>query len=199
MHVGATRRELVRTGIGVAAAGSLAVRAASAVAAASETAVEAQALSYALQTERLAVIAYRQVLGANVVSPAVAPELQVLLAQDLQHVARLERALRQLGAVPPQGPAGVAAAQAMLSAHGVHRSLTAVRSQHDGLRVLIDAESLTEGAYFKGIPQLQDAALVRLSVEIMGSDSQHWAILSGIQHPGDLTMSVPYPFVQGSP
>jgi Ferritin-like domain len=199
MQVGATRRELVRTGIGVAAAGSLAGLAASAVAATSPTAAETEALSYALQTERLSVIVYRQVLASNVVSAGVASQLRVLLGQDLQHAARLEQVLRKMGAAIPQGPTGVAAAQAMLREHSIHRSLTALHSQYDGLRLLIDAESLTEGAYFKAIPDLQDSALIRLSVAIMGSDAQHWAVLSGIQHPGDFTTSVPYPFVQGSP
>jgi rubrerythrin len=198
MQVGATRRDLVKTGIGVAAAGSLAMRAASAVAATTVSAAEVQALSYALQTERLAVIIYRQVLASDVASSRVASELRVLLGQDLQHLAKLEQVLKQMGAVIPQGPTGVAAAQAMLLQHGIHRSLTALHSQHDGLRVLIDAESLTEGAYFKAIPELEDQALVRLSVEILGSDAQHWAVLSSIQHDGDPTMAVPYPFVQGS-
>jgi hypothetical protein len=199
MQVGATRRELVRTGIGVAATGSLAAVAASALASAPATPAEARVLSYALQTERLSVAVYQQVLAAHVVTPGVASQLRVLLAQDLQHVAKLEQVLRRMGAALPQGPAGVAAAQAMLSRHGVHRSLTAMHTQHDGLRLLIDAESLTEGAYFEAIPELQEPALVRLSIAIMGSDSQHWAVLSGIQHPGDLMMSIPYPFVQGSP
>lgn len=199
MQVGATRRDLVRTGIGVAAGGSLALRATSAMAAANTTMRETQALSYALQTERLGVIVYQQVLASHVVSPGVASELRVLLGQDLQHVSKLEQVLKRMGAVVPQGPTGVPAAQAMLQRHGIHRSLTALHTQHDGLRLLIDVESLTEGAYFKAIPELQDPALVRLSVAIMGSDSQHWAVISGIQHPGDYSMSVPYPFVQGSP
>lgn len=199
MQVGATRRDLVKAGIGVAAGGSLAMRAASAVAATTATKGEAQALSYALQTERLAVIVYRQVLASDVASPSVASELRVLLGQDLQHLAKLEQVLKQTGVAIPQGPTGVAAAQAMLRQHSIHRSLTALHSQHDGLLLLIDAESLTEGAYFKAIPELQDPALVRLSVELLGSDAQHWAVLSSIQHDGNPMRAVPYPFVQGSP
>jgi hypothetical protein len=199
MEGGTTRRDLVRGGIGIAAAGSLVVGAASAAAAGTATAAEAQALSYALQTERLSVIAYRQALATSVLSPAVVPQLRTLMSQDLQHAAKLEQVLTQMGAALPQGPDAVAAAQAMLGEHGVHRSLTALQTQYDCLKLLIDAESLTEGAYFKGIPELQDPALVRLSTAILGSDAQHWTVLGGIQHPGDLTMSVPYPFVQGSP
>lgn len=198
MQGGATRRDLVRGGIGLAAAGSVLLRSASAEAAASATSAETEALSYALQTERLSVIVYRTVLATSVVTPAVVPQLRVLLSQDLQHAARLTQVLTQMGAPLPQGPTGVRAAQAMFLEHGIHRSLTALETQYDCLRLLIDAESLTEGAYFKGIPQLQDPALVRLSTEILGSDAQHWAVLSLIQHPGEVMIAVPYPFVQGS-
>lgn len=198
MQAGATRRDLVKRGIGVAAAGSVAMGTASAIAATSAAAGEAQALSYAVETERLAVIAYRQVLASGVASPSVASELRVLLGQDLEHLAKLEQVLKQMGVAIPQGPTGVAAAQAMLRQHGIHRSLTALHSQHDGLRLLIDAESLAEGAYFAAIPELRDPALVRLCVAILGSDAQHWTALSSIQHNGNPMIAVPYPFVQGS-
>lgn len=199
MEARATRRDLVKRGIGLAAAGSLTAGAAAASAASSAVAVETQALSYALEIERVAVIAYRQVLATNVLSPGVRSQLPVLLAQDLEHATKLEQALKQLGAALPQGPSGVAAAQALLAKHDVHRSLTVLPTQHDCLRLLINIESLSEGAYFAAIPELQGQALVQLGVTIMGSDAQHWTVLSGIQHSGDVTLSVPYPFVQGSP
>jgi rubrerythrin len=192
-----TRRGLVRSGIGLAAAGSLLARAASATAAQSSS--EARTLSYALQTERLAVIGYQQVLGSGVLSPSVRSQLEELLAQDRQHVSALEPILRRIGAALPAGPASVAEAQTMLNQHQIHRSLTKLPTQHDGLRVMIDIESLAEGAYFKAIPTLTDATVVRISASIMGSDAQHWTVLSYIQHHGDVTISVPYPFVQGSP
>lgn len=198
METKATRRDLVRRGIGLAVAGSLTVGATAASAATSAASGEAQALSYALEIERVAVLAYRQVLATNVLSAGVRSELQVMLAQDLEHVAKLERALRQLGAVLPSGPTGTAAAHALLAEHHVHRSLTVLPTQHDCLRVLIDVESLSEGAYFKAMPDLTDRTLIELTVAIMGSDSQHWTVLSNFQHSGNTMISVPYPFVQGS-
>jgi hypothetical protein len=169
------------------------------LAAGSPSVAEVEALSHALETERLAEIAYRQVLATNVLKTSVRSQLGVLLAQDQEHVARLEEVLTRLGASLPQGPTGVAAAQAMLAKHGVHRSLSALPTQHDCLRILIDVESLTEGAYFKAIPALADPTLLQLSVAIMGSDAQHWTVLSRIQHHGDPLKAVPYPFVEGSP
>lgn len=160
---------------------------------------QTQALSYALQVERLGVIAYRQVLATSVLSADVRAQLQRLAAQEGQHVTRLEQALAGLGAGVPPGPASVADAQKILAQHQVHLSLTGLSSQRDCLRLLIDVESLTEGAYFKAIPQLSEPSLLRSAIEIMGSDAQHWTILSGIQHDGNVGLSVPYPFVQGSP
>ena len=156
-------------------------------------------LAYALQTERLGVIAYRQALATSVLSNGVAQQLQLLMGQEREHVARLEQVLGQVGAPVPLGPDTVAAAQAILAAHQVDVSLTDLPSEHACLRLLIDVESLTEGAYFKAIPQLEQPSLLRVGIEIMGSDSQHWTVLSGLQHRGDVGLSVPYPFVQGSP
>lgn len=196
---GTTRRGLVRSGVGLAAAGSLVAEAASAAAAAGSAASEAQTMSYALETERLAVIGYQQVLATDVLDPPVRSQLQELLAQDRQHVAALERILRRLGAPLPPGPASVAAAQRLLTQHQIHRSLTHLPTQHDCLRVMIDIESLTEGAYFEAMSTLTDATLLRTSAAMMGSDAQHWTVMSDIQHHGDVTISVPYAFVKGSP
>jgi hypothetical protein len=194
----ATRRELIAGTAGLTAVASLSAGGAPA-AALPAAGSEAQALSYALGIERVGVIAYRQVLASGVVSSGVSAQLRLLEAQEKQHVAKLEQVLRQLGAAVSHGPAGVAAAQAVLTQHQVHRSLTVFTTQHDCLRLLIDVESLTEGGHFKAIAQLEHPALIQLSVALMGSDAQHWAVLSSIQHNGDVMQAVPYPFVQGSP
>lgn len=190
-----TRRELVTGAAAFAAAASLGVASASAA----TTAAQARAFSYALQVERVGVIAYGRVLSTSVLSAEVRSQLQTLLAQERQHVAKLEQVLTGLGASVTQQPATVSAAQALLSRHQVTLSLTDLPTQQDCLRLLIDVESLTEGAYFKAVPQLEQASQLRVAIELMGSDAQHWSILSGLQHGGDVSLSVPYPFVQGSP
>jgi hypothetical protein len=188
----------VRAGVGLAASLG-AWRAADALAAAPPGShAEAEAMAYALQIERLAVIVYRQALSTDVLAPRVRSQLTLLMGEERQHVVELERILNGLGASAPPGPDDVAAAQALLTRHQIHRSITNIPTQHDALRVLIDVESLTEGAYFKAMPVLQEASLIRASAEMMGSDAQHWTILAGIQHHGDVSISVPYPFVQGS-
>jgi rubrerythrin len=192
-----TRRELIAGAAAAAAAASLTVGAASASAATSAGS-EADAMSYALEVERVGVIAYNQVLATSVLSASVREQLQVLAAQERQHVAKLERIVAGLGAQVSPEPATVAAAQVILDEHQAGVSLTALSNEHDCLRLLVDVESLTEGAYFKGIPQLEQPSLLRVSLQLMGSDAQHWTVLSGLQHGGDVSLSVPYPFVQGS-
>lgn len=191
-----TRRELVTGVAAFAAATSFGVASASAAASAG---AQAHAFSYALQVERLGVIAYGRVLSTSVLSAHVRAQLQTLLAQEHQHVTKLEQVLTGLGASVTQHPATISAAQALLGQHRVSLSLTDLPTQQDCLRLLIDVESLTEGAYFKAVPLLEQPSLLRAAVELMGSDAQHWTILSGLQHGGDVSLSVPYPFVQGSP
>jgi len=194
----ATRRELVWRAGGLAAGLSV-WGGGEALARAVGADPQVRALAYALQMERLGVIVYGQTLATNVLTPAVRRQLGLLAAEERQHVGRLEQLLAQLGArIPSPSPRDVAAAQALLTRHQVHRSITHIPTQHDALRVLIDVESLTEGAYFKAVSVLQEPALIRAAAELMGSDAQHWSVLSGIQHHGDVMISVPYPFVQGS-
>jgi hypothetical protein len=192
-----TRRSLLRDAIGVTATASLAVALAPTEAEAG-TGSENAAIAHALVAERVAVIAYRQVLSRGALSAGASAQLRLLLAQEQRHVARLEQALAGLRATVPAGP-DTTAAQTFLSQNGVSTSLTAALTQHDALKLLIDVESLTEGAYFTAIPQLMHPGLIKISLEMMGSDAQHWTVLSGIQHDGDVVLSVPYPFVQGTP
>jgi hypothetical protein len=188
---------VIRDAIGLGGAASMAAALAPAQAEAA-TGSENAAISHVLLAERVAVIAYRQALARNVLGPAASAQVRLLLAQEDQHVAKLEKALAGLGAPVPAGPSNLAAAQSFLSQNSVSPNLTAIPTQHDALRLLINVESLTEGAYFTSIPKLVHPALIQLSVEMMGSDAQHWTALSGIQHDGDVVLAVPYPFVQGT-
>jgi hypothetical protein len=154
-------------------------------------------LARTLRIEQLVVIAYERVLASGLVAPAVSAQLHTVLGQEHRHVAVLERALRELSAMPPQ--TSNAAAQRELAAHHVQVGLNSLGDQHDCLKLLIDVESLAEGAYFAAISKLTDPRLLRTSIAAMGCEAQHWTLLSAIQHPGKLYRSVPYPFVQGSP
>ncbi|HUE27083.1 MAG TPA: ferritin-like domain-containing protein, partial [Solirubrobacteraceae bacterium] len=185
-----TRRQLLAAGTALSASALLGPGLAEAAPAPPPS--DSAVLARTLRVEQLVVTAYRNVLGAGVVTAAVASRLRTMLAQELAHVAALERALRDLGAVIPQ--TGASAAQRELSAHQVHLSLTRLPTQHECLRLLIDVESLAEGAYFGAISKLTDPGLLRTSAEAMGCEAQHWTVLSALQHHGDVTRSVPYPF-----
>lgn len=194
-----TRRELMQAGIAATAASAAALARPEPARAASAAAMpgDAALLAHTLRVEQLVVIAYRSVLASGVVAAAVAGQLQAMLAQELQHVAVLERRLRALGAPLPH--TSTPGAQDVLGKRHVHLSLTRLRNQHECLKLLIDVESLAEGAYFSAIAKLSDPALIQESTEAMGCEAQHWTVLSALQHHGDVTRSVPYPFVQGSP
>jgi hypothetical protein len=171
---------------------------ASTAAAAGAAETDAQALASALGVEQLLIVAYRQVVAAPVLSPAARSELRVLLGQEEQHVAALERGLAGLGARPTNALPSLAVAQAQLNRHHVPWRLTRLRTERACLKLLIDAESVAEDAYFSAIAQLQDPALIRTCAAIMGSEAQHWTVLSAILNNGDVSKAVPYPFV-GSP
>lgn len=193
MHVRPTRRQLLAAGTAASASALLLPELAEAAPAPSDSAV----LTRTLRIEQLVVTAYRNVLASGVLTAAVASRLRAMLAQEQGHVAVLERGIRALGATIP--PITASAAQRELTAHHVHLSLVHLPNQHECLRLLIDIESLAEGAYYSAISKLSDPGLVRTSAEAMGCEAQHWTVLSALQHHGDVTRSVPYAFVQGSP
>jgi hypothetical protein len=87
---------------------------------------------------------------------------------------------------------------ALLAKHHVPGSLTDLHSRADCLRLLVNLESVAEGAYFTALKTLGSAELVRLSAEVMACEAQHWTVLSGLRNPGLYVKSVPWPFVTGS-
>jgi ferritin-like protein len=194
----ATRRQLLSSAIAASAVSSAAVQPAAAASTTASPQSESEALSRALSVERLVVVAYHDVLSSGVITPGARRQLRRLLAQEHEHVAAVEGALRMLGAAIPPPPASPAAAQSALARHNVHLALGRLRTQHQCVRLLIDVESLAEGAYFAAVAKLSDPKLVKMSVEIMGCEAQHWTVLSALQHHGDVSRAVPYPFVQGS-
>jgi hypothetical protein len=103
-----------------------------------------------------------------------------------------------MGAPAPTGPLDIQAGDAMLDKHHVPGSLGDLHTRHDSLRLLVDLESVAEGAYYTALKTLGSAALVRLSAQIMACEAQHWTVVSGLRNPGDYVKSVPWPFVTGS-
>lgn len=197
MRRGATRRELLRNAAAAGVLASSLARPGLAQAATSPTESDAAVLAHTFEVEKLVAGAYVFALGSDRLRPRVRTQLQGMLSQELKHISALRGALRALDTPVPRVRA--ASAQAKLTANHIHVNLAQIPSQHTALKLLIDVESLAEGAYFSAISKLSDPSLLRTCTEVMGCEAQHWTLLSALQHHGDVTRSVPYPFVQGSP
>jgi hypothetical protein len=202
---GTTRRELVRGGVAATIGGALGggvidaiARPADAWGASARAGAGAAALTRALRIEQLVVIAYERVLSAGALNPTSTDTVRGFYLHELQHVSMLRRMLLDLGAAIPSPPSDTASVQRGLNSHHVFRSLTQLGTERDCLRLLIDIESVAEGAYFDAVATLRDAGRMRTAAGIMGCEAQHWTILSGLLNGYNVMRSVPYPFVAGS-
>jgi hypothetical protein len=195
-----TRRELVRGGLAAGVGGALgrSILAAPVASAAAGSAGDADVLSKTLSVEQLVVFSYQRAVGSGALESGVAGQIRGMLSQELRHVATLESVLRSLGARIPAAPRDVASAQRALATHHVVRSLTDLHTQFNCLKLLIDVESVAEGAYFSAIASLSDPGRVRTAAGIMGCEAQHWTIISELLNDYNVMRSVPYPFVAGS-
>ena len=180
----------------VGVAGGVAVVGASAAADAPVS--DSDALSKALEVERLMVLAYRRVLDSGALETDIAPAVGPYLTHELQHVAAVSGQLRSMGESPATGPLSLDAAGAMLSKHNIPGSLTDLQSQNDCLRLLVNLESLAEGVYFTALKTLSKPGLQQLAAQIMACEAQHWTAISGLRNPGQYVKAVPWPFVTGS-
>ncbi len=195
MRARVTRRQLV---VGAAsAAGGIAVTPAAALA---DTGVpsDSQELSKVLEVERLVVLGYRRVLASGAVGADDEAVLEPFLAHELEHVSTVAARLEALGASADTGPLDVATGDSLLAKHHVPGSLTDLHSRTDCLRLLVNLESVAEGAYFTALKTLGTSELVTLSAQVMACEAQHWTVLSGLRNPGIYVKSVPWPFVTGS-
>lgn len=192
-----TRRQLLRGGIAATVLAS-AMAAPQLAGAAMPAPSDSDLVAAALGIEQLVVIAYRQALVSGALDTGAAHLMRRLLSHELVHAQTLRRELRRLGGTIPMPPASLAAAQADLARQQVTVSLLHLPDRHACLRLLIDVETVAEAAYYTGISGLRDPALVRTFIAAMGCEAQHWAVLSALQHGGDVDQAVPYAFVRGS-
>ena len=159
---------------------------------------DSEALSKALDVERLVVLAYRRVLASGALAADIERAITPYLAHEVEHVATVASQLRAIGESPATGPLSLDAAGAMLSKHNIPGSLTDLHSQNDCLRLLVDLESLAEGVYFTALKTLSKPGLQQLAAQIMACEAQHWTAVSGLRNPGQYVKAVPWPFVTGS-
>ena len=200
-----TRRELMAGAAGLVAVAGVAgvvggvggVGVGAAIAATSPPS-DAELLTKTLDVERLMVFAYERVLASGALSTGVQRALTPFLGQERAHVAAVAAALSRLGAPAPTAPLSLAQANVTLGQHNVSEGLTGLHTEHDCLKLLVDLESVAEGASYTPIKDLTRPDLVQMCAQIMACEAQHWTVLSGLRNPGQYIKAVPWPYVFGS-
>jgi hypothetical protein len=196
MERGATRRELIAAGVGAATGAALGVPALALADAPAPS--DAELLTKTLEVERLMVFAYGRVLGSGALTPGVQRAIAPHLGHEQAHVSAVAAQLTHLGASAPTGPLSLKAATDIVGKHDVSASLTDLRTQNACLKLLVDLESVAEGASYTPIKHLRRPELVQLCARIMACEAQHWTVLSGLRNPGQYVKAVPWPYVFGS-
>ncbi len=197
-----TRRQLASRAIAVAGLGATGPTAASLLSTAQSEAADAPQSDAGLLGELLAVelllsAVYEQVIRSALLSARGERVALKVLAQERTHAETLAIELRRLGGTAPATPAGASAIDKALADRHVSESLATLRTEHDCVSLLLDLESLAEGAYFKAISKLHDLRLLRVGAEIMANEAQHATLISEARRPGDISQSVPDAFVEG--
>jgi hypothetical protein len=185
-----TRRGLLAGGAAAALSAGAGLPGARALAVGGDGAV----LEQAIAVERLLAWGYERVLATQALAPAARSQVAALLGHERQHLSAVSGALGS----PAAGPLSDAAARRELHRHPIGADPDRLRTQHACVRLLVDLESVAEGAWFSAVARLQDPGLARLAAQIMASEAQHWTVLSDLSHPGDPVASVPNPFVRGT-
>jgi ferritin-like protein len=158
----------------------------------------AELLGKALEVERLLVLAYERVFASGALSPGIQRAIMPHLAHEHAHLSAVAAELTRLGAPAPTGPMSLKEASDALSQHDISDSLTDLHTQNACLKLLVDLESVAEGAYYTPLKDLTDPRLVRLSAQIMSCEAQHWTVVSGLRNPGQYVKAIPWPYVWGS-
>jgi hypothetical protein len=159
---------------------------------------DADLLSKTLEVERLMVFAYERVLASGALSPGFQRVITPFLGQERAHVSAVAAALTRLGAPASTDSLSLKQASDLLGQHSVSESLTGLHTQDACLKLLVDLESVAEGASYTPIRDLRRPDLVHMCAQIMACEAQHWTVLSGLRNPGEYVKAVPWPYVFGT-
>jgi hypothetical protein len=138
------------------------------------------------------------VLASGALSPGLQRAVGPHLAHEIAHVDAVAAQLRALGASALTGALDLKAAADLMGQHHVSDSLTDLHTQNECLKLLVDLESVAEGAYYTALKDLRSPGLQHLSAQIMACEAQHWTVLSGLRNPGQYVKAVPWPYVYGT-
>jgi len=198
-----TRRRLLSGAAGAGAAGGLGARLLAPDAdadARSRPLSDEEVLRRTLAVELLAVRLYERVLASRTLGSSAEQLAAQLLAHEREHVLTLSQALGGLAQHTGAGAASAASTareQPTPAARRLAGSSSHLGNAKDSLRLLIDLEEVTIGAYDQAVRQLRAPGALRTAAAIMATEAQHAMALSGLLHPVDMTKVVPDAFVEG--
>ncbi|MEJ7797667.1 MAG: ferritin-like domain-containing protein [Solirubrobacteraceae bacterium] len=167
------RRELLRRGFGLggalitASSIPLLLSVRNAFAAASG---DMEILEQAIGLERVAVLAYGEVIDGGLLSTRFTRIARRLRDHEQEHADALASALTDLGGTPPKEPT-------VKDIDGVVEGIGDLRSQGDVANFAIELELAAVAAYYDAHSKLVDAKLLQTGASIMANEAQHLVVL----------------------
>ncbi len=192
-----TRRRLLARWLLVAAAGGGSTIAGASAAGAQPADTDAALASELLAVELLSIAVCERVLASNLLATRSKRLARRVLSHEHAHAALLLPELHGLGVNPPPAPVSPQQVDQALAAHHVDRRVEDLHTERDGLDLLLDVESVAEGAYYTAMSKLQLPHLQLLAAQLLASEAQHEAMLGLLRAPKDFDRASAYPFVEG--
>lgn len=204
MRANATRRQLLLRGAG-AAAGLSAVAPALAQAYAGDQGgsneppkvQDARILAGLLQAERLLMYGYEHALGTGFLKHDASELALLQLAHEEAHVTALREHMKALNVRKPPSTKKQSDEYHSLR-QAVDQLFSLAQHERETLQVIVQIENVGQSGYFTAAGLFHDPKLVRLAVEILACEAQHWTMIVDLLHKGDATQAVPHPTVRGS-
>jgi hypothetical protein len=191
-----TRRQVIAVALAVGG-GVLARGVPAATAAVTPPMTDTGLLAAALAAEEVSLLAYRFVLGAGMLPAHAHHVVHGLYEHERAHIATLQSDLAAVGGVPPSPPTSETDVATALSKHKMSSALAMAKTEKDALQLLLDVESLCEGAYYTAIGGLRATGPLVHAAQALAGEAQHSTLIAGLLYKGEVTESVPYWYVAG--
>ena len=128
-------------------------------------------LERAITLERVAVIAYDELIAGRRLSADLLRLTRRLRAHERQHAQALTTALTDLGGTPPRPPQGADDVDELVE------GLRDVRSPADAVSFAIELETAAVAAYHEALAKLVEGKLLQTGASIMANEGQHLVLL----------------------
>lgn len=202
---GASRRELLTTGLGAAAMVAMTTGTGDAAAAASGPTLaarerDAKVLERLLEAERLLDFAYTRVLDSRVLRPDANDVVLLAYGYQQDHAAALRGHLRALQAGLPAraAPRPASGKQPPFPPPKVASLFQTLRKETFAVMALMEVSSFVMAKYFNGVAALAEPDLIRTVTQILACKAQQWSLLQDMYSHGGVIRTVPTAFVRGS-